>query len=1047
MAATEPARLSTLLHTIWTDARLHLWGVRREHLFAGDLAQTVRSPKDSHPDHPCALTYDELRGIAGDLWDSLLISGGVETHLTLQLPVFSGSNAASDEMQDPSFAEGAQLHSFRLPTLAFAPADAMDVLAGSVQAAPEGVGTGASLRFWSKVADLVLELLAKQAFVPAVHSAGSARYQGYWRVVVNDARTSERLRHLIVSMPGVCRSLVGGEQPVQATALLESFLWSAVDTLVRRCLEGDELAHAIQDHGMESSTREMRWLQSLVRSDATLEGSEHDCASVHHSVRNWITSLEPPPAERASRTCFRLHPPAIDTQPTDDADQRQWKLTLHVQATSDPELIVDAVDLSGDQSDVPAILRRPFDNALQQLRGDVTDAARHFPPLKACGEPEGPLECSLSLAEAYTFLRDTAPILELEGFGVWLPGWWQDKSPRPRMRLGLRPVDGSSTSDPASMRLDAIVAYDWHVAVGDDELSLEEISELARAKEPLVRVRGRWTEVQPSDVSTALAFLEKGRTGTMTLFEALRQCYMADELETGLPVAGLRADGWINTLLGASDFDAHVEEFPPPKAFIGTLRPYQLKGVQWLSFLSRLGLGACLADDMGLGKTIQMIALWLHERENEENPGPTLLVVPMSLVGNWHREIERFGPTLKVMIHHGLERLSGLRFVQEVAKHDVVISTYALTHRDLEHLTAIEWHRIVLDEAQNIKNPAAKQSVAIRSLKANQRVALTGTPVENRLSELWSIMDFLNKGYLSNANDFRRRFAVPIERHHDADRASRLRHLLRPFILRRLKSDPSIQVDLPAKMEMKVFCNLTREQAALYEATVSDMLGQIDHSDGIQRRGLILATLVKLKQICNHPVQFLADGGELPHRSGKCDRLTEMIEEVLAEGDRALIFTQYRRMGDLLKKALETSSNREVLFLHGGTPRRDRDAMVERFQNGTGDTPIFILSLKAGGFGLNLTAANHVFHYDRWWNPAVEDQATDRAHRIGQDKQVQVHKFVCIGTLEERIDAILEAKRRLADQVIGSGESWLTELSTDALRDLFTLSREAVAED
>jgi SNF2 family DNA or RNA helicase len=399
------------------------------------------------------------------------------------------------------------------------------------------------------------------------------------------------------------------------------------------------------------------------------------------------------------------------------------------------------------------------------------------------------------------------------------------------------------------------------------------------------------------------------------------------------------------------------------------------------------------------------------------------------------------------MVHHGLERRVGREFLDDVARHDVVISTYALTHRDFEHLSAVDWHRIALDEAQNIKNPAAKQAAAVRALRAVHRVALTGTPVENRLAELWSIIDFLNPAYLGSAGDFRRRFAVPIERSHDNDRASRLRLLIRPFVLRRLKSDPLIEIDLPEKMEMKIFCNLTKEQAALYEAVVGDMLGQIDRAGGIQRRGLILAALTKLKQICNHPALFLSDGSQLPNRSGKCERLTEMLEEALAEGDRALIFTQYREMGELLKKLIEESTGRSVLFLHGGSPRAQRDAMVEQFQRGDDATPIFLLSLKAGGFGLNLTAANHVFHFDRWWNPAVEDQATDRAHRIGQTRRVQVHKFVCLGTLEERIDALLEKKRNLADRVIGSGEEWLTELSTDALRDLFALSREAVAEE
>lgn len=597
------------------------------------------------------------------------------------------------------------------------------------------------------------------------------------------------------------------------------------------------------------------------------------------------------------------------------------------------------------------------------------------------------------------------------------------------------------------MQLDALVAYDWKVALGDEDLSLEEITQLAMVKEPLVRVRGRWTEAQPSELEAAGRFVRRNAGGRMRLFEALRQCYMAEDLETGLPVSGIRGFGWVERLLNTAEWHTGVEDCAAPRGFLGTLRPYQLRGLQWLDFLARLGLGACLADDMGLGKTIQLIALLLHEREKGDPVGPTLLVVPMSLVGNWRREMERFSPSLKVLVHHGLDRRSGQAFVDEAACQDVVISTYALTHRDFEHLNAVQWHRIVLDEAQNIKNPAAKQTAAVRSLRAVHRAALTGTPLENRLSELWSILNFLNPGYLGGAAEFRRRFAVPIERHHDAERASRLRDLIRPFVLRRLKSDPSVQVDLPAKMEMKVFCNLTKEQAALYEAIVGEMLGQIERTEGIQRRGLILATLTKLKQVCNHPVQFLGDGTDLPHRSGKCDRIVEMLEEVLAEGDRALVFTQYRVMGHLLERLLRTAFDREILFLHGGTTQRERETLVERFQSKGDEAPIFILSLKAGGFGLNLTAANHVFHFDRWWNPAVEDQATDRAHRIGQDRTVQVHKFVCIGTLEERIDALLAHKRSLAENIIGAGEEWITELSTGALRELIALSREAVGDE
>jgi SNF2 family DNA or RNA helicase len=347
----------------------------------------------------------------------------------------------------------------------------------------------------------------------------------------------------------------------------------------------------------------------------------------------------------------------------------------------------------------------------------------------------------------------------------------------------------------------------------------------------------------------------------------------------------------------------------------------------------------------------------------------------------------------------------------------------------------------VLDEAQNIKSAAAKQARSVKRLPARHRIAMTGTPVENRLAELWSIMDFLNPGYLGNADEFRRRLALPIEKYHDPERTATLRQLIRPYVLRRLKTDRTIIKDLPQKIETRVYCHLTTEQATLYEAVVKEMLAQIEQAEGIQRRGLVLATLMKLKQVCNHPAQFVQDASSLAGRSGKLARLEAMLEELLSENDKALIFTQFAEMGEILRRRLQQAVNREVLFLHGGTPKRRRDAMVERFQHG--EPALFVLSIKAGGLGLNLTAANHVFHFDRWWNPAVENQATDRAFRIGQHRNVQVHKFVCVGTLEERIDRMLEQKKELAEAVVGSGESWITEMSAAQLRELFALSRGA----
>ncbi len=455
-----------------------------------------------------------------------------------------------------------------------------------------------------------------------------------------------------------------------------------------------------------------------------------------------------------------------------------------------------------------------------------------------------------------------------------------------------------------------------------------------------------------------------------------------------------------------------------------------------------------VANNIICHNTIQFIAFMLHLKEEEAIEKPTLLVCPTSVLGNWEREVKKFAPTLKVTVHHGDKRPKGKAFLEAVQKQDLVVTSYALIQRDLKSLQSLPWQMIVLDEAQNIKNSEAKQSQAVRQLEATFRIGLTGTPVENRLQELWSILDFLNPGYLGTRSFFQRRFAMPIEKYGDVASLTQLRSLVQPFILRRLKTDRSIIQDLPEKQEMTVFCGLSSEQATLYQQVVEASLAEIDSSDGLQRRGMILALLVKLKQICNHPAQYNKENTlAKPRQSGKLLRLQEMLEEALSEGDRALIFTQFAEWGKLLKPYLEKQLGRETLFLYGSTSKKQREEMVDRFQHDPQGPPVMILSLKAGGVGLNLTRANHVFHFDRWWNPAVENQATDRVFRIGQSKNVQVHKFVCTGTLEEKIHDMIESKKQLADQVVGAGEQWLTELDTNQLRNLLILDRSAVIEE
>ncbi|MEI6520593.1 MAG: DEAD/DEAH box helicase, partial [bacterium] len=656
---------------------------------------------------------------------------------------------------------------------------------------------------------------------------------------------------------------------------------------------------------------------------------------------------------------------------------------------------------------------------------------------------EHPDGYAVDIQGAYEFITDIAPALEEVGFGVFLPGWWSKKGSKSRLRAKAKVKSPQLMQNGAGFSLDAVLEFNWEVALGESQLSLEDLRALAALKSPLVRVRGQWVELRSDEIQAAIAFLENPG-GTASAREIIRMALGEGTAPGGLPIDGVSATGWMGELLDEMSRGDEMRELEPPKGFVGQLRPYQSRGYAWLAFLRKYGLGACLADDMGLGKTVQTLAMLQRDREEGESR-PVLLVCPTSVVGNWLKEAARFTPSLKVLVHHGVTRERGESFQQQAEEYSLIITSYALLHRDYDVFKKIKWAGVILDEAQNIKNPSTKQARSARGLKADYRLALTGTPVENHVGELWSIMEFLNPGFLGTASEFHEKFFVPLQAERDQEAANRLKRLTGPFVLRRLKTDKSIIQDLPEKLEMKIYCSLTKEQASLYKSVVDQATAELEEADGIKRSGVILSTLMKLKQICNHPVHFLGDNTSLPDRSGKLDRLTEMIEEIYGVDDCALIFTQFTEMGNHLKRHLQETFGYEVIFLHGGVNKNNRDKMVERFQE-EGGPRIFILSLKAGGTGLNLTRANHVFHYDRWWNPAVENQATDRAFRIGQTRAVQVHKFLCAGTLEDKIDELIDKKRDIADSVVGVGESWLTKLSTDELRDLFALREDAVSE-
>ena len=1031
-----------VLHALWDTTDLHLWAE------SSALATSVsrgRGRRTRRPrPHPFSLGNDALREALSDLCGESVTPDRSRALTTVLLPSTRTAPLSSPQLILEDGAEDRDdiaLSQWDVRTLALGPAAALDFLIALPITPPRGVTFGSSLRFWVEAAKLTIELLARQCFVPALKKGEQDKrpsFRAAWEALTSE-EDARRMQMLASSMPPVCRAVQNKDRPLLPSDLVSSFVNEVLDAFVRASLASAPLLPPRRD---QAPSLAERWLRALYSDAPRLEATPSALGAFFKELEAWLSQANPLPSDIPFRTCFRLDSP--------DDDGKQWKVSFHLQASDDGTLLVPAEKVWGTRSGVATFLKRRFENPQERLLADLGKASRVFPAIDDSLKTARPVAVTLDAERAYAFLRQSAPLLEQSGFGVLLPSWWQKPAARLSARLKLRPKGKASTAS-GLMGMDSLIAYDWQIALGDEVLTREEFEKLAELKVPLVKVRGQWVELKPEQIEAAVTFFRKRHgNGEMRLGEALWVGLGREVSEAGLPVAGVEAEGWIGDLLDKLGGGAKMTEVSPPATFNGELRPYQVKGLSWLAFLRQLGLGACLADDMGLGKTIEFIALLLHERGGrgrKSPPGPTLLVCPMSVVGNWQKEIERFAPHLKAMVHHGAGRLSGPAFARQASKHDIIISTYVLAQRDQRLFSGVRWERVALDEAQNIKNPAAKQTQAIKKLDASQRIALTGTPVENRLAELWSIMDFLNPGYLKSAADFHTSFAVPIEKYRNSGRAETLKRLVQPFVLRRVKTDPAIISDLPEKMEMKVFCNLTQEQATLYQAVVKEMLDRIEDSEGIERKGLVLATLAKLKQVCNHPAQFIQDGSKLPGRSGKLARLEEMLEEVLAAADKALVFTQFAEMGMMLRDHLRDTFSCETLFLHGGTTKQQRDAMVQRFQADRQGPPVFVLSLKAGGVGLNLTAANHVFHFDRWWNPAVENQATDRAFRIGQKRNVQVHKFVCLGTLEERIDQMIEQKKELAESIVGVGEGWLTEMSTDQLKQVFALSREAVGEE
>ncbi|MDK2974318.1 MAG: hypothetical protein PWP08_689 [Methanofollis sp.] len=985
-----------ILHSFWNPAEkntLFFWGEDTALPQQGTTRRGRRPKKPPVLPHPFAADIPSLTHALSAVGYPTGIAGGPGA---LLLPVSGQYPLPSPGCgRTPAVTGAVSLAPFAVPLLS------CPLSVRALAGVASGPSVGATLEFWSAAARYALYLVIQGSFLPGPFG---------WEAVTE---TDEHPGTILEAFPPACSIWAGDGW--DGSSLLTAFLNHAVHTIVAGSVSNLTLLPGSRGRPKKTVPPEEEWFRLLTgKAEEAGEAIRRD-ERFQKKVRAWLDGGRVHTGRAALRGCFRLEEP--------EPDEDRWFLTFHLVSADDPGVLIPAEEIwKGGRGRAAR-----FRDAGEHLLAELGRAAQIYPALRQGLRTARPTQLALDTEGACAFLNESAPLLIDAGFSVILPKWWKSTGSRASVRVTVSP----SAATGRHLGLRSLVSYSWNIAIGDVAITPEEFEELARLKIPLVQMHGRWVSIDEFEIEKAKRAFER-RYGTMTVGDLLRISAGAD---TDLPQAVIvEAESWIRDLIGT---DVSLQPVPLPQAFQGTLRPYQEQGLAWLSFLTRRGLGACLADDMGLGKTVQVIAYLLAWRDEAF---PALIVCPTSIVGNWRRELARFAPDLTVRVHHGTDRDPAA-----IGASEVTITTYPLVVRDIEPLRSVSWKTVLLDEAQNIKNPLTRQAKAVRSLTSERRIALTGTPVENRLTELWSIMEFLNPGYLGSIKTFQERYAVPIERYRDPARTEQLRSLIRPFLLRRLKTDRTIITDLPEKMEMKVFCTLTTEQATLYEAVVQEMLDQIEGREGIQRSGLVLSALTQLKQICIHPALFLGDGAPLGNRSGKITRLLEMLEEVLETGEKALIFTQFPSFGERLGECITDRLGVPVLFLHGGTPQRERDAMVQQFQGPDGP-PVFLLSLKAGGTGLNLTAANHVFHLDRWWNPAVENQATDRAFRIGQSRDVQVRLMITGGTLEEQIDQIIEEKKVLAGSILSGGEDWITALSDDQLRELLTLRRDGIEE-
>jgi len=1029
----------SLLHATWlfppegSGGRLLLWADTWR------AVDPIQPEEGQAPPHPFSLGEDDLATWLDDhgLWSEALrparasltlpsrgqpLKGrkrGAESDWT-GLPLQAGEPVPKEPLWWP----------WRVDGLALEPGAAAEWLSG-LPLSGDHPDLAEDLRWWTHLQRWALSLIARGRWLPQVEE-GRAR----WLPLLNREGDRRRLEDLAVGLPQVacCALAVDAYSEAPLVCRRPGSGRLRVASLLEALLDG-QLRAGFQPSGSELNPLLEAWQRALGPGNGVIgvdaEAQERLDIATHH-WREAVAGRVAP-----ARSCLELFTPV--------ADEEMWQLRFSLQAEADPSLRLPAAAV-WVRGDAPLQLgevevKQPGELLLEGMGR----ALQVFEPLGRGLDSSAPEAMELSPAEAFVLVRTAASQLRDQGVGVVLP---------PSLSGGLASRLGLSITAELPLRsrgfsLGESLEAKWDLMIGGVTLTLHDLQRLSAKRSPLVQHKGAWIELRPNDIRHAERFC--AADPPLSLDDALRLTGTEGETLMRLPVHRFEAGPRLQAVLEQYHQQKAPDPLPAPEGFAGQLRPYQERGLGWLAFLHRFDQGACLADDMGLGKTIQLLAFLQHLKVEQELRRPVLLVAPTSVLTNWKREAAAFTPDLVVREHYGPRRPSTEAALSKALDGvDLVLTSYGLLQRDSELLETIDWQGMVIDEAQAIKNPSAKQSQAARDLgrpgrNGRFRIALTGTPVENRVSELWALMDFLNPRVLGEEAFFRQRYRLPIERYGDMSSLRDLKARVGPFILRRLKTDQSIISDLPEKVELREWVGLSPEQVKLYRRTVDESLEAIARSPLGQKHGQVLALLTKLKQICNHPALALKESAVddgFAARSAKLQRLEEILEEVIEAGDRALLFTQFAEWGHLLQAHLQRRWRTEVPFLHGGSSKTERQAMVDRFQDDPRGPQLFLLSLKAGGVGLNLTRASHVFHIDRWWNPAVENQATDRAYRIGQRNRVLVHKFITSGSVEERIDRMIHEKSKLAEDIVGSGEEWLGGMEMGQLRELVALSEE-----